>query len=59
MILVDDFEKHGALVLVEPFCGLVDVIISSGVGTANDLDTMSRQAHASHDERTMTVTSSL
>jgi len=31
---VDDFEEHGATVLVEPFGGFVDVVVGSGVGTA-------------------------
>lgn len=31
---VDDFEEHGAPVLVEPFGGCVDVVVGAGVGTA-------------------------
>ena len=34
---VDDFEEHAAAVLVEPFAGLVDVVVCSGVGAADDL----------------------
>lgn len=35
---VDDLEEHAALVLVEPFRGLVDVVVCAGVGTADDHD---------------------
>lgn len=35
---VDDSEEHAAAVLVEPFGGLVDVVVCSGVGAADDLD---------------------
>lgn len=34
---VDDFEHHGAAVLVEPFGGFVDVVVGAGVGAADDL----------------------
>lgn len=34
---IDDFEEHGAFVLVEPFGCLVDVVVGSGVGSAYDL----------------------
>lgn len=34
---VDDFQEHGAPVLVEPFGGFVDVVVGAGVGTAYDL----------------------
>lgn len=34
---VDDFEGHCAAVLVEPFGGLVDVVVGAGVGAADDL----------------------
>lgn len=36
--LVDDFEQHGAFVLVEPFRSFVDVVIGSLVGPANNHD---------------------
>lgn len=35
---VDDLEEHGAAVLVEPFGGLVDVVVGAGVGAADDHD---------------------
>lgn len=35
--VVDDLEEHGALVLVEPFGGFVDVVVGAGVGAADDL----------------------
>jgi hypothetical protein len=35
--VVDDLEYHGALVLVEPLGGLVDVVVGTGVGAADDL----------------------
>ena len=37
--VVDDFEQDSGFVLVEPFRGRVDVIVSTGVGvgTADDL----------------------
>ena len=31
-------EEHGAFVLVEPFCGAVDVVVGAGVGAADDLE---------------------
>lgn len=34
---VDDFEKHGAAVLVEPLGRCVDVVVCSLVGAAYDL----------------------
>lgn len=34
---VDDFEEHGAFVLVEPFGRFVDVIVGSCVGPSYDL----------------------
>lgn len=34
---VDDLEDHGAAVLVEPFGGLVDVVVGAGVGATDDL----------------------
>lgn len=37
LAFVHDLEHHGAAVLVEPFGGLVDVVICAGVGTANNL----------------------
>lgn len=36
-LAVDDLEHHGAAVLVEPFGGLVDVVVGAGVGAADDL----------------------
>lgn len=36
-VVVDDFEEHAAFVLVEPLRGLVDVVVCSCVGTADDL----------------------
>ena len=38
LAIIDDLEEHAALVLVEPFGGLVDVVICAGVGTADDHD---------------------
>ena len=35
---VDDAEEHGAAVLVEELGGGVDMVVCSGVGTANDLE---------------------
>jgi hypothetical protein len=35
---VNDLEQHGALVLVEPFGGLVDVVVCALVGAADDHD---------------------
>lgn len=35
--VVDDLERHGALVLVEPLGGRVDVVVGAGVGPAYDL----------------------
>ena len=37
-VFVDDFEEHGAAVLVEPFCGGVDVVVCSGIRTADNHD---------------------
>ncbi len=34
---IDDFQEHGALVLVEPFWGRVDMVIGAGVGPPYDL----------------------
>ena len=34
---VDDFEEHCASILVEPFGGGVDVVVCSGIGTADNL----------------------
>lgn len=36
--VLDDLEHHGALVLVEPFFGLVDVEVGPRVGSADDHD---------------------
>jgi hypothetical protein len=36
--LVDDLEEHGALVLVEPLGGLIDVVVCALVGAADDHD---------------------
>lgn len=36
--IVDDLEHHGALVLIEPLGGLVDVVVGTGVGAADNLD---------------------
>lgn len=33
-VVVDDFEHHGAFVLVEPFGGFVDVVVGSGIGSS-------------------------
>lgn len=33
---IDDFEKHGAAVLVEEFGGRVDVVVCASVRAAND-----------------------
>ena len=38
LALIDDLEHHGALVLVEPLGGLVDVVVGPGVGAADDLE---------------------
>lgn len=35
--VVDDFEHHGAFVLVEPFGGFVDVVVGAGVGSSYNL----------------------
>lgn len=35
--IVDDLEKHGAAVLVEPLGGFIDMEIGARIGTANDL----------------------
>jgi hypothetical protein len=35
---VDNLEQHGAFMLVEPFSGLVDVVVCALVGTADDHD---------------------
>lgn len=35
--LIDNPEKHRATILVEPFRGLVDMIVGPSVGSANDL----------------------
>lgn len=32
---IDYFQQHGAFVLVKPFCGFVDVVVCSFVGTTN------------------------
>ncbi|CAG9971095.1 unnamed protein product [Clonostachys byssicola] len=37
LAVVDDLEHHGPLVLIEPLGGLVDVVICTGVGSADDL----------------------
>lgn len=34
LALVDNFQSHGALILVEPFSGLVDVVIGARVRTS-------------------------
>ena len=34
---VDGFEWHAASILAEPFHGRVDVVVSAGVGAADDL----------------------
>lgn len=36
--LVYDLEEHGAFVLVEPFCCLIDVVVCSLVGATDDHD---------------------
>lgn len=36
--IVDNLEHHGAFVLVEPFGCLVDVIVGSGIGSADNHD---------------------
>lgn len=36
--LIDDLEQHGPFVLVEPFGGLVDVVVCALVGAADDHD---------------------
>jgi hypothetical protein len=35
--IVNDLEHHGALVLVEPFGGLVDVVVCAGIWATNNL----------------------
>jgi hypothetical protein len=35
--VVDNFEEHGAAVLVEPFRGFVDVVVCSGVWASYNL----------------------
>lgn len=35
---INDFQQHGAFVLVEPFCGLIDVVVCASVGTADNHD---------------------
>lgn len=35
---VNNFEEHAAAILVEPFGGLVDVVVCSGVWAADDLN---------------------
>ena len=37
IVSVDGLQKHGALVLVEPFCCVVDVVVCACVRTSNDL----------------------
>jgi hypothetical protein len=34
---INDFEEHGAAVLVEPFCRFIDVIVCSGIWAADNL----------------------
>ena len=36
--IVDDFQEHRALVLVEPFGSGIDVIVCAGIWAANDLN---------------------
>jgi len=36
--IIDDFEHHGALVLVEPFGRLINVVVGAGVWPADDHD---------------------
>ena len=48
---VDDFEEHAAAVLVEPFGGLVDVVVCSGVGAADDLGGLAMGLGNSKGER--------
>ncbi|KAB8542108.1 hypothetical protein FH972_025571 [Carpinus fangiana] len=58
---VDDFEQHGAFVLVEPFGRLVDVVICAGIRTTDNLWPESACCSKGDRERlrcTMTVTSS-
>lgn len=38
LVVVNDLEQHGAFVLVEPFSGLVDVVVGALVGPADDHD---------------------
>jgi hypothetical protein len=38
LAIVNYLEHHGAFVLVEPFCRLVEVVVCPGVGAANYLD---------------------
>ena len=35
---LNDFEEHGAFVLVEPFRGSVDVIVCASIGATDDHD---------------------
>lgn len=37
LAIIDDFEEHAALILVEPLGRLVDVVVCPLVGTANYL----------------------
>ena len=37
LAVVDHLEEHGALVLVEPFGRLVNVVVGAGVGATDDL----------------------
>lgn len=38
LCFIDDFEEHGAFVLVEPFGGFVDVVVCALVGAADNHD---------------------
>ena len=38
MAIVYDFKEHRATVLVEPFGGLIDMIVRSGIRPTNNLD---------------------
>lgn len=38
LTIVNDLEEHAAFVLIEPFGGLIDVVVCAGVGAANDHD---------------------
>lgn len=38
LVVVDNFEQHRAFVLVEPFGGLINVVIGAFVRAANDHD---------------------